>query len=59
MIAESGVENGRPQNTSSGTKGPLVVDGVTGYGIVQWTSKVGNKNYMIMLRVKGMTCLNH
>ena len=39
MIAESGVENGRPQNTSSGTKGPLVVDGVTGYGIVQWTSK--------------------
>lgn len=39
MIAESGVENGRPQNTSAGTKGPLVVDGVTGYGIVQWTSK--------------------
>ena len=39
MIAESGVENARPQNTPSGTKGPLVVDGVTGYGIVQWTSK--------------------
>ena len=39
MIAESGVENGRPQNTPAGTKGPLVVDGVTGYGIVQWTSK--------------------
>ena len=39
MIAESGVENGRPQNTPGGTKGPLVVDGVTGYGIVQWTSK--------------------
>jgi len=39
MIAESGVENARPQNTPSGTKGPLVVDGVTGYGIVQWTSR--------------------
>ena len=39
MIAESGVENARPQNTPGGTKGPLVVDGVTGYGIVQWTSK--------------------
>lgn len=38
MIAESGVENARPQNTPPGTKGPLVVDGVTGYGIVQWTS---------------------
>lgn len=39
MIAESGVENARPQNTPSGTKGPLVVDDKTGYGIVQWTSK--------------------
>jgi hypothetical protein len=39
MIAESGVENARPQNTPPGTKGPLVVDGKTGYGIVQWTSR--------------------
>jgi predicted Holliday junction resolvase-like endonuclease len=38
MIAESGVENARPQGTPPGTKGPLVVDGSTGYGIVQWTS---------------------
>jgi len=39
MIAESGVENARPQNTPGGTKGPLVVDDKTGYGIVQWTSR--------------------
>jgi hypothetical protein len=39
MVAESGVENARPQGSKPGTKGPLVVDGVTGYGIVQWTSK--------------------
>ena len=39
MIAESGVENGRPQGTRPGVKGALVVDGLTGYGIVQWTSK--------------------
>lgn len=39
MIAESGVENARPQGSSPGTKGPLVVDGKTGYGIVQWTSE--------------------
>jgi hypothetical protein len=39
MIAESGVENGRPQGTPPGAKGALVVDGLTGYGIVQWTSK--------------------
>jgi murein DD-endopeptidase MepM/ murein hydrolase activator NlpD len=38
MVAESGVENARPQGTKPGVKGPLVVDGVTGYGIVQWTS---------------------
>jgi hypothetical protein len=39
MAAESGVENARPQNTPPGTKGALKVDGVTGYGIVQWTSQ--------------------
>jgi len=39
MIAESGVENARPQNTPPGTKGVLKVDDVTGYGIVQWTSR--------------------
>ena len=38
MVAESGVENARPQGTKPGVKGPLVVDGVTGYGIVQWTA---------------------
>ena len=39
MVAESGVENARPQGSRPGTKGALVVDGVTGYGIVQWTSR--------------------
>jgi murein DD-endopeptidase MepM/ murein hydrolase activator NlpD len=39
MVAESGVENARPQNTPPGTKGVLKVDDVTGYGIVQWTSR--------------------
>ena len=39
MDAESGVENARPQNTLPGTKGVLKVDDVTGYGIVQWTSR--------------------
>jgi hypothetical protein len=39
MAAESGVENARPQGSSPGTKAPLRVDGVTGYGLVQWTSK--------------------
>lgn len=38
MDAESNVENARPQNAPPGTKAPLKVDGVTGYGIVQWTS---------------------
>lgn len=44
MIAESGVENARPQGTPPGTKGPLVVDGKTGYGIVQWTSRGRQKS---------------
>ena len=39
MAAESGVENARPQGSPPGTKAPLKVDGVTGYGLVQWTSK--------------------
>jgi hypothetical protein len=39
MVAESGVENARPQGSRPGTKGALVVDGLTGYGIVQWTSR--------------------
>lgn len=39
MAAESGVENARVQGSSPGTKGVLKVDGVTGYGIVQWTSQ--------------------
>ena len=39
MAAESGVENARPQGSKPGTKAPLKVDGVTGYGLVQWTSK--------------------
>ena len=39
MAAESGVENARPQGSRPGTKAPLKVDGVTGYGLVQWTSK--------------------
>jgi hypothetical protein len=38
MDAESGVENARPQGSSPGTKAPLIVDGKTGYGLVQWTS---------------------
>jgi uncharacterized protein (DUF697 family) len=39
MDAESGVENARPQGSSPGTKAPLKVDGKTGYGLVQWTSR--------------------
>ena len=39
MAAESGVENARPQGSRPGVKAPLKVDGVTGYGLVQWTSK--------------------
>ena len=39
MAAESGVENARPQGSRPGTKAPLKVDGKTGYGLVQWTSK--------------------
>lgn len=39
MAAESGVENARPQGSRPGTKAPLKVDGVTGYGLVQWTSR--------------------
>lgn len=39
MAAESGVENARPQGSPPGTKAPLKVDGVTGYGLVQWTSR--------------------
>ena len=53
MIAESGVENARPQNTPGGTKGPLVVDGVTGYGIVQWTSKGRQKALYEFAKSKG------
>jgi hypothetical protein len=39
MAAESGVENARVQGSRPGEKGVLKVDGVTGYGIVQWTSQ--------------------
>ena len=53
MIAESGVENARPQNTPAGTKGPLVVDGVTGYGIVQWTSRGRQQNLYEFAKSKG------
>ena len=53
MIAESGVENARPQNTPPGTKGPLVVDGKTGYGIVQWTSQGRQQKLYDFAKSKG------
>ena len=53
MIAESGVENARPQNTPPGTKGPLVVDGVTGYGIVQWTDRGRQQKLYEFAKSKG------
>jgi hypothetical protein len=53
MVAESGVENARPQNTPPGTKGPLVVDGVTGYGIVQWTSRGRQQKLYDFAKSKG------
>lgn len=53
MIAESGVENARLQNTLAGTKGPLVVDGVTGYGIVQWTERGRQQKLYDFAKSKG------
>jgi murein DD-endopeptidase MepM/ murein hydrolase activator NlpD len=54
MIAESNVENARPQGSKRGVKGPLVVDGVTGYGIVQWTSKNRQQNLADFAISKGV-----
>ena len=38
LLAESGLEAARVQNTPPGQKGLLKVDGTTGYGYAQWTS---------------------
>ena len=53
MIAESGVENGRPQHSKPGVKAPLVVDGKTGYGIVQWTSQGRQQGLWDFAKSKG------
>ena len=53
MVAESGVENARPQNTPPGTKGVLKVDDVTGYGIVQWTSRGSQQAIAEYAKFKG------
>jgi hypothetical protein len=53
MAAESGVENARPQGSRPGTKAPLKVDGVTGYGLVQWTSKGRQQALADFARSKG------
>jgi hypothetical protein len=39
LYAESSLENGRIQHSKPGFKGPLKIDGLTGYGLAQWTSK--------------------
>lgn len=53
MAAESGVENARPQGSRPGTKAPLKVDGVTGYGLVQWTSRGRQQALADFARSKG------
>ncbi len=53
MVAESGVENGRPQYSKPGVKAPLVVDGKTGYGLVQWTSQGRQKGLWDFAKSKG------
>ena len=53
MAAESGVENARPQGSRPGVKAPLKVDGVTGYGLVQWTSKGRQQNLAEYAKSKG------
>jgi len=53
MAAESGVENGRPQGSRPGVKAPLVVDGKTGYGLVQWTSQGRQQGLWDFAKSKG------
>jgi len=53
MAAESGVENGRPQGSRPGVKAPLVVDGKTGYGLVQWTSRGRQQGLWDFAKSKG------
>jgi len=53
MAAESGVENGRPQGSRPGVKAPLVVDGKTGYGLVQWTSQGRQQRLWDFAKSKG------
>jgi hypothetical protein len=53
MIAESNVEHARRQNKPRGEKYPLVVDGKTGYGLVQWTSENRQQNLWDHAESKG------
>lgn len=44
LYAESLLQNGRLQNTPSGAKGAIKLDGLTGYGLAQWTFKERQTN---------------
>jgi hypothetical protein len=44
LYAESLLQNGRIQNTASGVKGPIKINGVTGYGLAQWTAQDRQQN---------------
>jgi len=44
LYAESLLQNGRIQNTKSGFKGPIKINGATGYGLAQWTSQDRQQN---------------
>ena len=54
LVAESGVEPARAQNTASGVKSNLVINGRTGYGYAQWTDSIRQRNLASYAKLKGV-----
>jgi hypothetical protein len=54
LLAESGLEAARVQNTPAGQKGLLKVDGYTGYGYAQWTTAGRQKGLWDFAKSKGV-----
>jgi len=54
LLAESGLEAARVQDTPPGQKGLLKVDGRTGYGYAQWTSSGRQQGLWDFAKSKGL-----